>query len=451
MLTSLSAENFKSWESIDHMRLAPLTGLFGANSSGKTSIIQLLLLLKQTVASTDKAQVFSLGGDLVSLGSFRDIAFAHDVERPIKVGLDWTESDALEIQDPEKGRTDLLFSGSNLGFSTVVTGSGTGRLSVEEFNYRLGDTQFKMSRTRRQEYTLSTNSEHFRFIRTVGRKWPLPAPLKCYGFPDQVRGYFQNAGFVSELELAFEQLFGRTYYLGPLRVYPEREYTWAGSMPEDVGTRGERVVDALLASRGRGRTNSRGYHKRRMTLEAHVAVWLQELGLIDSFEVEQIRDDSSLYRVNVRRSKGSTPVLITDVGFGVSQILPVLTLCFFVPAGSIVILEQPEIHLHPSVQAGLADVLIEAARIRKIQIIVESHSEHLLNRLQRRVAEDAISNDELALYFCEMAGGRSSLHELDVNVLGEITNWPKDFFGDPFGEVAARTIAAQRRRREERG
>ena len=149
----------------------------------------------------------------------------------------------------------------------------------------------------------------------------------------------------------------------------------------------------------------------------------------------------------MKKSPSSARVLITDVGFGVSQILPVLALCYYVPEGSIILLEQPEIHLHPAVQAGLADVFVDAIRTRKVQIIVESHSEHLLRRLQLHLAKEAIAPKDTALYFCEMANGRSILTHLDVDPYGSITNWPKDFFGDAFGEMAEMTRAAIKRKK----
>ncbi|MBI3413826.1 MAG: DUF3696 domain-containing protein, partial [Verrucomicrobia bacterium] len=115
----------------------------------------------------------------------------------------------------------------------------------------------------------------------------------------------------------------------------------------------------------------------------------------------------------------------------------------------IIILEQPEIHLHPAVQAGLADVFIDAVKTRNIQIIFESHSEHLLKRLQRRIAEKVITPDTTALYFCESNNGASSLKPLDVDLFGSIKNWPKDFFGNQFEEMALTTKAAIERKKEQ--
>jgi predicted ATPase len=282
--------------------------------------------------------------------------------------------------------------------------------------------------------------------RTQGRVWDLPAPVKFYGFPDQVYAYYQNAGFLADLQLAFENLFGRLYYLGPLREFPQRNYAWKGSEPADMGRRGERVVDALLAAQQRKNYISPGHKRKKQTLEARVAHWLKQLGLIYDFKVEPIAEGKNIYQVRVQKTYASAEVSITDVGFGVSQILPVLVLCYYVPEGSILLLEQPELHLHPSVQSGLADVFIDAMKNRHVQIILESHSEHLLRRLQRRVAEQEMTPEETALYFCEVVDAGSKLTALDVDLFGNIKNWPKDFFGDDFGEMAAMTKAAMRRK-----
>jgi predicted ATPase len=171
---------------------------------------------------------------------------------------------------------------------------------------------------------------------------------------------------------------------------------------------------------------------------------------VHSFEVRPVAADSKLYEVVVKKTERSAPVLITDIGFGVSQILPVLALCYYAPKGATLLFEQPEIHLHPSVQAGLADVFIHAMQVRDVQIIVESHSEHLLRRLQRRIAEEEIAPAAAALCFCYATNGQSEIVPLELDTFGAIHNWPKDFFGDEFGEVAATRQAVLRRKRQSR-
>jgi predicted ATPase len=453
MINEVRFEGFKSWKDTGPVRLAPITALFGNNSSGKTSLLQMLLLLKQTSESPDRTQVLNLGDDraLVDLGTFQDVLFSHDLSNPLRVQLGWTVPQRLVVPDPaDPGVT--LFEDNALGFRTTIAsqanGDGSGRATVTEMAYGFAGADFGMrpAKGKKSKFELFETAKDFNFVRTVGRPWDLPAPAKCYGFPDQVRAYFQNAGFLSDFELQFEQLFGRLSYLGPLRDYPRRQYSWAGARPADMGRRGERVVDAILASREAGITYSRGRGHKRQSLEERVASWLQDLGLIDRFEVKPVSKGGKLFQVWVRRNPKAPEVLITDVGFGVSQILPVIVLCYYAPEGSTLILEQPEIHLHPRVQAGLADVFIDAAKTRGVQIVIESHSEHLLRRLQRRVAEEELSTEETALYFAATKDGESRLTTLELDLLGTIRNWPEGFFGDDLGEIAATSKAALRRR-----
>ena len=190
------------------------------------------------------------------------------------------------------------------------------------------------------------------------------------------------------------------------------------------------------------------YKTPRRPFQEMIAYWLREMGLIQEFRVEEIAEGSNRWQAKVQTSDGSAEVLLTDVGFGVSQVLPVVTLLQYVPEHSTVILEQPEIHLHPLAQANLADVIINAATHRHIQIILESHSEHLLLRLQRRVSEEAISAEDVKLYFCNAPQGVSELAPLDLNLFGQIGNWPKNFMGDAFGETYAAEKARLKRMKE---
>lgn len=466
MITALRAQKFKSWLDTGPIRLAPITGLFGTNSSGKTSILQLLLLLKQTVESADRQQVLNLGTKrtynsaerpYVELGAFSDIVHAHAIPGSIALSIGWEPEAALQIIDPASVRPRTLFSIPALQFETTIT-SNRQTLNVERFSYAFqqdgiaSHSRFTFGMEQQQlaggehqsEYALI--AQGYAMKRRRGRPTALPPPVKCYGFPDQIRAAYQNAGFLDDLVLSFEELFQRVLYLGPLREGPQRDYPWGGERPQDVGRRGELAIAAMLASRAQATLKTDQVNQRAITVAERVAMWLQELGLIHAFSLQTTGENRNSYEVRVRRTSRSPEVLITDVGFGVSQILPVLVLCYYAPEGSTIILEQPEIHLHPSVQAGLADVFIDAAKTRNIQVIVESHSEHLLRRLQRRIAEEALTPEQAALYFCATnTQGVSQLQVLQLDPFGNITNWPKDFFGDEFGEIAAMQEAALKR------
>ena len=451
MLTRLRLKNFKSWQDTQDIALKPITGFFGANSSGKSGLIHALLLLKQTADSADRGIVFHFGGAAtrVDLGDFASVVHNHEMGSALELSLDWRTTRPFEVFDTD--RKQNVVQSDNVGFQVASRWEGSGareRLVVDRMSYRVGEVAFGMRRGSGNKYRPYTENTDFEFFRRRGRPSDVTSLVKCYGYPDTVRANYQNAGFLTDLEFALEKRLEDVYYLGPLRAYPQRVYAWSGAQPTDMGQAGESVVDALLAARQQGLKISPGYRKRRLTLEQYVAQWLKRIGLIHDFSVVPVAEGSRLFEVRLQKSPQAAEVLITDVGFGVSQILPVLVLCFYVPEGSTVILEQPEIHLHPSVQAGLADVFIDAWKKRRVQIIVESHSEHLLRRLQRRIAEEGLSREDIGLYFCTADEGVSKLDGLEVDLFGNIANWPQDFFGDKFGEIAAMSEAALNRRQK---
>ncbi len=454
MLRKVEINNFKSWRKLD-LDLAPITGLFGPNSSGKSSLLQFLLMLKQTKELVDRSLTLSFGSDktYTNLGSFHDVIFQHNDDLELDWNMSWLLPEELSIYDTSSPR-NILFAGTEMSVSASA-GLRNKRLQSRRLAYKFGGQTFSLTRreSKPSAYSLRTDgqNEAFQFRRTQGRAWDIPGgPVKSYAFPDQVQTYFQNTSFLSEFEIGYESLIDSIYYLGPLRDYPRREYTWSGARPVDVGPRGERVVDALLAAKSSGERRNLGKKRRYKDFDEFIAYWLKEMGLIDSFSVDELAEHSNLYKLQVRKERLSPDVLITDVGFGVSQILPALVLLYYVPEKSIVLLEQPEIHLHPAVQSSLADLIINAVETRGIQVIVESHSEHLLRRLQRRVAEEVISSEDVALFFCSTRQGQSQKSDLKLNLFGHIENWPENFFGDEFGEITAIEKEALRRRTSKR-
>jgi len=444
----MKIRNFKAWPEVD-LKLGKVTGLFGANSAGKSSLLQLLLLLKQTKNATDRGLVLDFGSptDLVNLGTFADVAHRHDDKKRISWTLEWSLPEILTINEPMKSPKEMLFQSD-----TIETTCEVGLRQAKPWSYRLeykfNEVEFVLEPGDRNKYKLETKNTEFKFIRNRGRAWLLPPPIKTHLFPDEVRYFYQNADFLGRFELVYEELIDSIYYLGPLREHPRREYHWSGSSTEDVGQRGERTMDAILSATRDRETRSLGYKKKRKLFQEMISYWLQKLGLIHDFHLEEIAQGTNLYKATVKTTQSSSPTALTDVGFGISQVLPALVLLYYVPEGSIVLMEQPEIHLHPAVQSGLADVILNVARARKLQIIVESHSEHLMRRLQRRVAEGNVPSEEVKLYFVSTERGRARADDLALNEFGEIENWPENFFGDQLGEVAKIVEASLKRHME---
>lgn len=464
MITQISIDNFKSWEVSGPIRLAPLTIICGNNSSGKSSIPQFLLMLKQTVESYDRLRVLHLGdGDaLVDLGGWKDIIHGQKNDRSLDFSLKYVSDPPLRINDviskKQFGPYDLVqFSAS------INQEPKSMRLLLQHFDYQMAssvankesngavplDFKLDMRDTSKNHYQLT--SEQYRLVRQPGRAWMLPHPENFFGFPNEAVAYFQNTGFLPDLSLSIKNLFKSIYYVGPLREHPERLYQFSGEIPPDVGPRGRLAVNAMLASADRN--ISRAKNKKAEPFQALIARWLKQMGLIEGFRVTPIAEGRKEFEVRIRIQSGAPEVLITDVGFGISQVLPVMVQCFYVPANSTILFEQPEIHLHPSVQSHLADLLIEAIHAREdgeprnTQLIVESHSEHLIRRVQRRIAEEELRPEEVAIYFVSQKKGVSKIEALQIDEYGNISNWPDNFFGDDFEDVTAMTLKAIERRK----
>ena len=502
MFTKLRFQNFKSWEDTGDMGMANITGFFGTNSSGKTAILQFLLMLKQTVESSDRQRILHMGGDsqsYVDLGTSYDLIHQHILPGTISFSLTWKPPIFKPKLELFAGRIDWIkeietsFSSfklnpfyskeySQIKFeSEIYIDLDDFEIKTMTYQYNFDDSftnldyhlennhdlqtlillldnqdllnkalsqigsslnklvksvkiQMDLIRKNFNLYQVSTYTSNFKGDKVESSKVRHLDPFKGYIFPDESKSFLKDFD-LSNLEQSFENLFQNLYYLGPVREYPSRIYRWSGEKPQDVGKRGEWTIAALLAAQ-----------KSDPEILEKIASWLRELNLIHSFDIQPIVAHRQEYEVKIRRTPNSSEVSLTDVGFGVSQILPVLVLCYYVPEGASIILEQPEIHLHPSAQMGLADILIQVSKTRKLQIILESHSEHLLRRLQRRIAEEEFSNEDVALYFCSTdQEGKSNLTPLEVDQFGNINNWPDNFFGDEMGDLFAMTEANMNR------
>lgn len=457
MFKKLKIENFKIWQDTGNIRMAPITLFFGTNSSGKSSIGQFMMMLKQTVESPDRKAVFYPGGknSAVQLGSYKEMVFHRNPELKMSFEYQWEIIDTLKVKDSLSGKNysgDALSFNAQIGLDTKDQQS----LLVDNLKYILTDKTNELSMSigmkrrpdSKSEYKVESNK--YTLKRKQGRGWSPGAPVRFYGFPDEVVAYHQNADFVQELNLRHEKLFRSLFYLGPLRTRAERLYSWTGIEPESVGYSGENTIAAILAARNR--RISLGYKRPTKLFEEIIALKLKDMGLIEDFKVNPISEQRQEYEVKIRTKGSKDWVDLPDVGIGVSQVLPVLVQCFYAPANSIIIMEQPEIHLHPSAQAALADVMIdvissrEDGKDRNIQLIIETHSEHFLRRLQRRIAENTIPQDKVSAYFASVSKAPAKLESLQIDEFGNILNWPENFFGDEMGDITGQAKAAMEKR-----
>ncbi len=429
MITHIRMKNFKSWKDSGEVKLAPMTGFFGTNSSGKSSLLQMLLLFRQTVERKDLNEViyFGIESSLVNLGSFNEVIHGHDDAQflVLELGYILQEPFTLEVRgiksDGQEGHVQVPFD--VLSFNTSI-GKTTRGPYVERIRYFLDSCD--LTKVEWKEQTLS-------YINLLKQKVIIHDVIHdCYG-------HTSSTNVLKQLSTSFERAFSNLYYLGPSRVDTRRHYPWSGGHPKHIKQWGNQTIDALLSARVRNLKTS--HEAEDVPIEQRISHWLQKMDLAHSFSLDWIEaQGSNTYEVRIQKTQSSPPVTLVDMGYGLSQFLPVLVLCYYAPESSTLILEQPGIHLHPMVQSQLADLLIEVVNERNLQILVESHSEHLLTRLQRRIVEKKIAADQTAFYFCRNDEGVSEIEKLDVDeTSGDIKNWPENFFGDVMGDMFAMT------------
>jgi len=423
MLTEIQLKNFKAWRDTGAVPLRPVTMLLGTNSSGKSSLIQSLLLLKQTVLSPDRSIHLNLGGDevndLFNFGDFDNVlsTSANRDARQFEI--------AFRFRRP---RSDRVREGE---FSCSYGKTSSGAVAVQELKLGMADLRLRVVRRDKGAFSLFLNDES----QPIGKSRDY-APERSIALPPAaIVALGAHGSDVQDLSLAIRRELEDLRYLGPLRRKPERDYVWNKTSPGDIGSDGNKTMDALLAS---------AFLKdvEQANVLQVVSNWLWRMKVADRIEARQVGRST---RFELIVSHDGVEATIRDVGIGLSQVLPVLTLAHFAPEGSTIILEEPEIHLHPLAQAVLAELFVETSKQRNIQFIVETHSEHLFRRLQTMIAEQRVGSEDCAMYFVERGHGQALLRTLQMDEFGAVRNWPENFFGDSVGEARAQAQARAKR------
>ena len=265
--------------------------------------------------------------------------------------------------------------------------------------------------------------------------------------------------FLSGVEFIKDFFNDRIKYLGPLREEPRSLYPLENNgSTYDLGLKGENTAAVFennktrkikYISPRRFECESVGdLQPEECTLSEAINDWLVYLSVANRMSTN---DKGKVgHELKITTDIRDMEQDLTHVGVGVSQILPILVMCFLAGEGDSIILEQPELHLHPKVQTRLADFFVSMNALGK-QCILETHSEYLINRLRYLVAksDDEIIAKDTMIYFVEKEDGHSIYRSVTINKYGVIDDWPKGFF-DESEEIAAKTLKAgmEKRKRE---
>jgi energy-coupling factor transporter ATP-binding protein EcfA2 len=444
MFTELHLKHFKAWREPVQVKLAPVTLLLGTNSSGKSSLLQSLLLLKQTVSSPDRTVHLNLGGDetndIFSFGSFDDVLSAGATPRQFEIGFRFEQPAGKgEEAFPARAAQASPPGAPVQGAFHASYGSNSARAPVVQRLQLSGTSgRFRLVRRERGAYSVFVGEESQPRERSRSC-----APERSIALSaEAIAALGTEGGLAQDLSLAVRRELEGIAYLGPLRRPPQRDYVWNKTRPGALEPDGHKVVDLLFAS-----ALSRRRRGDPPPIINDVSHWLRRMGLADQLEVRQV-GRSLRYEIVIRRGKTSSN--LRDVGIGVSQVLPVLALAFFVPPGGTVVLEEPETHLHPLAQAILAELFVEISRERQVQFVVETHSEHLFRRLQTLLAREQAAPEQCRLYFVEEAAGNAALRPLPLDEFGRVLDWPDGFFGDSLGETREQALALIERQKRQR-
>ena len=542
MIDTMQIANFKAFAESQKIPLRPLTLIYGANSSGKSSIIQSLVLAQHAMETGDlEAHRTQLGGEAVDLGGFRQYVHKRQATRRMEwsVELDTTSFTgrlaellasveklavgvtigiALDDQDrplPEavpnvysydlsaKGKSLLRMSRRGDGrfrldlldhehpvFRRVINSlvqSATTSDSIQPEDYEGLDEavselipqftaimgRFLPERLLFQDEPIGANPSILFPIGKGTRNKDLANALWMF-FPrmldDLVKGVTAN----------IQEELNRLQYLGPLRSYPPRHLAFAqhhdpnwrsgGGYAWDVVRRNAKVralVNEWLSAPDRLQTPYELRIRNLLTigdLDFDFSTAIQEIEtrftsnepyawdlfgeIYSTFEYMKENEEkyTDIQELNLIDRRSDTIVSHRDVGIGISQVLPVLVEAY-ANKNQIIAIEQPEIHLHPALQADLGDVFIQSALgDQRNRFIIETHSEHLLLRIMRRMREtannkivpgvQAVTPRDVMVLFVEPEGTQSIIREMPLNEYGDLVKaWPGGFFEEGLREI----------------
>lgn len=431
----IKIENYKCFKSA-RLSFSKLTLLLGANSSGKTAALSALLVSLQ---SRKFPLYLSLNGNLINTGDYKSVVWHHDSTKSLSISItleEVTKSSNLKTRrinakymlDPKTHmprmqaidatspsfnyNINIRKSNYQVNWTYVPGGSRFDSLKDEanEFYSALESFVTKAAKNRigtekRRKKTSLGESNHGSYTSSLS---------KIDNFFEAKMSFDVGLRWSEEFN-SIQEIFHRMRYLGSSRSAPERTYYHGARPSYEIDVDGGNTVEQLLA------WNTEGSNKI-----SKVARALKKLGLATS--VKLMRLAGGRFELRVRPRGSAVASSISDVGFGVNQFLPILVAEEQLGRGGVMIISQPETHLHPSVQADVATHFVDQIKQRDFTYVVETHSEYFINRIRRLICRGDISPADVAVNFIEANKDGAVVHHLVFETDGRISNAPKNFF-----------------------
>jgi predicted ATPase len=454
-ITKISVQGFKSLYDKTEVDIRPLTVLAGANSSGKSSIMQPLLLMKQTLEAEYDSQALLLNGKLVNFTSTAQFMtnkaseyFNAPADFIAKIGYD-LDLFVVDIEIAHTYSFELIYGSERSAFALPMFSlysfpekNREIRLSfieaqtinlfegeVDELNKLRQATEQIIDSKLEWRVSIRKGFLQLALASKSGELVPNFSDVDLRVFPV---GSLKN--FIQEM-----------IYIAGFRGHPQRDYPLISSDFARFQGRFENYTASVIHHWQRSEKDE---DKKRLT---ELGEQLKELGLAPYIAAQPLND--AQIEVRIGRTMQSIPedtVSIADVGFGVSQVLPVLVALLVAKPGQLVYIEQPELHLHPRAQVKLAQILADAAN-RGVRVVVETHSSLLLLGIQTLIAEGKLNPENTILHwFTRDKEGKTKVDSQVPDENGAYGEWPEDF-ADVELDTQSSYLNAVARRQEQVG
>ena len=244
--------------------------------------------------------------------------------------------------------------------------------------------------------------------------------------PKKYKSFFRRNGYIAQTadELStcerytkelISQFRKNSNYLGAFRQSPDLDYKSRNKADFKIRPNGEGYADQIVEWEKRGNGNIKT-----------LVQMMKDMELIDSIEIKRL--EGGKFKILVRAFKNSLLTSLSNVGFGVSQFLPIMVADLQLLDYSTLFLAEPEIHLHPSVQAKFGDYIVKQINETGKNYVIETHSEYFLNKIRLAIVKGELKKEDIKIYFLENKDDDTEVFDIDFKKNGAIKNAPKTFF-----------------------